>query len=215
MTTHATTPWPDEETKLAAWSKAVAEVRGGDEYVELLRLQRLVQDRVAGATYPGEALHAVTEKLRELADYLEPLQAPEPERWDGWRSDIPGRALPIMPPYVIDEVAEDVQSLRGHVSFTRFFLGGNAAVHGGVHTLVFDDVMGHLTGRQRDGISRTAYLKVNFRKITPIDTELTFDITLDKVDGRKRWLTGRLYNPAGEIVSDADALFLRLLPGQQ
>ena len=215
MTTHSTSPWPDEETKLESWSKAVSEVRGGDEYAELIRLQRLVQDRVAGATYPGEALHAGTERLCELADYLEPLQASEPERWDGWRADIPGRALPIMPPYYIDEIAEDVQSLRGRVRFPRFYLGGNAAVHGGAHTLVFDDVMGHLTGRQRDGISRTAYLKVNFRKITPIDTDLTFDITLDKVDGRKRWLSGRLYNPAGEVVSDADALFLRLLPGQQ
>jgi hypothetical protein len=120
-----------------------------------------------------------------------------------------------MPPYVIDEVAEDVQSLRGHVTFPRFYLGGNAAVHGGAHTLLFDDVMGHVTGRQRDGISRTAFLKVNFRLITPIDVELTFDITLDKTEGRKRWLTGRLYNPAGEVVSDAEALFLRLLPGQQ
>jgi hypothetical protein len=215
VTTHATTPWPDEDAKLDAWRSAVAEVRGGDEYVELIRLQRLVQDRVAGATYPGDALHEVTEKLRELSEYLLPLQATEPERWDGWRADIPGRALPIMPPYYIDEVAADVQSLRGHVTFTRFYLGGNAAVHGGAHTLLFDDMMGHITGRQKDGISRTAYLKVNFRKITPIDVELTFDVTLDKVDGRKRWLTGRLYNPAGEVVSDAEALFLRLLPGQQ
>jgi hypothetical protein len=215
VTTHATTPWPDEHEKLNAWRNAVAEVRGGDEYIELIRLQRLVQDRVAGATYPGEALHTVTERLRELAEYLEPLQADEAGRWDGWRSDIPGRALPVMPPYYIDEVAEDVQSLRGRVTFTRFFLGGNAAVHGGTHTLLFDDVMGHLTGRQKDGISRTAYLKVNFRRITPIDVELSFDVTLDKLDGRKRWLTARMYNPAGELVSDADALFLRLLPGQQ
>ncbi|MCW2495474.1 PaaI family thioesterase [Jatrophihabitans sp.] len=215
MTTHSTSPWADEETKLADWTQAVSEVRGGDEYIELIRLQRLVQDRVAGATYPGEALHTVTEKLRELADYLEPLQATEPERWDGWRTDIPGRALPIMPPYVIDEVAEDGKSLRGRVTFTRFYLGGNAAVHGGTHTLLFDDVMGHVTGRQRDGISRTAFLKVNFRRITPMDVELTFDATLDGVDGRKKWLTGRLYNPAGEVCSDAEALFLRLLPGQQ
>jgi hypothetical protein len=215
VTTHSTTPWPDEETKLAAWSNAVAEVRGGDEYIELIRLQRLVQDRVAGATYPGEALHAVTTRLRELADYLEPLQATEPERWDGWRADIPGRALPIMPPYVIDELAPDVSSLRAHVTFSRFFLGGNGAAHGGAHTLLFDDLMGHITGRQKDGISRTAYLKVNFRKITPLNVELRVDVTLDAVDGRKRWLTGRLYNPAGEIVSDAEALFLRLLPGQQ
>jgi hypothetical protein len=215
VTSHATTPWPDEDAKLAAWHTAISEVRGGDEYIELIRLQRLVQDRVSGATYPDEALHTVTEKLRELSEYLAPLQAPEPERWDGWRSDIPGRALPIMPPYFIDELAPDAKSLRGHVTFTRFYLGGNAAVHGGTHTLLFDDLMGHITGRQKDGISRTAYLKVNFRKITPIDVELTFDVTLDAVDDRKRWLTGRLYGPSGELVSDAEALFLRLLPGQQ
>ena len=35
------------------------------------------------------------------------------------------------------------------------------------------------------------------------------------MEGRKRFVSARLYNPAGEVVADCEGLFLRLLPGQQ
>ena len=46
-------------------------------------------------------------------------------------------------------------------------------------------------------------------------SKLSFDVRLDGVDGRKRFVSARLYNPAGEVVADCEGLFLRLLPGQQ
>jgi len=52
-------------------------------------------------------------------------------------------------------------------------VGGNYAVHGGVLPLLFDSVFGmviHAAGRP---ISRTAFLHVDYRKVTPIDTPLT------------------------------------------
>jgi len=210
--THPATPWPDEESRLASWRKAVTEQRGGEAYGDLLAAHRLLQDRVAGCALPHDLVETVTAKITELNELLAPHQVPEPERWDGWRPDLPGRALPLLPPYLIDEVGDT--TLRGRVTFTRFYLGGGAAAHGGSHGLLFDDVMGNVVGRQ-DGVSRTAFLKVNYRRITPLDVELTWDVSLEDSEGRKRWVTARLYNPAGEVVSDAEALFLRLLPGQQ
>lgn len=211
MNAHPETPW-GEDNRRELFEAAVRERRGGDAYGALVAAQRLLQDRVAGAVLPPEEVASVTKELTELAERLAAFQASEAERWDGWRPDLPGRALMLLPPYVIDSVAPD--ALAGHVTFTRFYLGGGHAAHGGSHTLLFDDVMGHLAGRQ-GGVSRTAYLTVNYRKITPIDVQLSFDVTLDRLEGRKRFLSARLRNPAGDVVADADGLFLLLLPGQQ
>jgi acyl-coenzyme A thioesterase PaaI-like protein len=212
VTTHSTTPWPDEGTWEAARAAALAEQRGGASYGDLVAAQRLLQDRVAGAVLPHSLVTTVAEKITELNDLLAGHQAAEPERWDGWRADIPGRAMLLLPPYVVDDRGEG--HVHGHVTFTRFFLGGGGAAHGGSHALLFDDIMGHLAG-QAGGVARTAYLTINYRRITPLDVELGFDCRLDRIDGRKRFVSARLYNPAGEVVADCEALFLRLLPGQQ
>lgn len=211
MTIHSTTPRPDEDTREQAWAAAVAEQRGGVSYGDLLAAQRLLQDRIAGAVLPHELIGAVTDQINGLNDLLGEHQATESERWDGWRPDIPGRAMPMMPAYVIDE--RDHGRVRGHVTFTRFYLGGNGAAHGGSHTLLFDDVMGHLA-RDAGGVARTACLTINYSRITPIEVELTFDSSLDGVEGRKRFVSARLYNPADEVVADCHGLFVRLLPGQ-
>jgi len=212
MTAHATSPFPDELAREEAWKAAVAEQRGGAAYGQLIAAQRRLQDSVAGAVLPHELVTDITDRLNAISDLLAEHQAAEPDRWDGWRPDIPGRAMPLLPPYVIDERGEGL--LRGRVTFTRFYLGGNAAAHGGSHTLLFDDVMGHIAGLA-GGICRTAYLTINYRRITPIGEELGFECRLDGTDGRKRFVSARLFNPAGEVVADCEGLFLRLLPGQQ
>lgn len=212
MTAHPTSPFPDEQAREQAWNAAVAEQRGGTRYGAMIAAQRRLQDHVAGAVLPPELVDEVTTRLAELTALLEPHQAEEAERWDGWRPDIPGRAMPLLPPYVIDERGEG--QLRGRVTFPRFYLGGNGAAHGGSLPLVFDDLMGHIAA-MAGGLCRTAYLTVNYRRITPLDVELSFDCRLDAIENRKRFVSARLYNPAGEVVADCEALFLRLLPGQQ
>ena len=76
-----------------------------------------------------------------------------------------------MPPYRVAKFEPDGVELS--VQFSRFSVGGNYAVHGGVLPLLFDSVFGmviHAAGRP---ISRTAFLHVDYRKVTPIDTPLT------------------------------------------
>jgi len=136
----------------------------------------------------------------------------EPDRIDGWRPDLPGRGHPLLPPYLIDEETPD--ALAGRVTFTRFYLGGNGAAHGGSHPLLFDDVLGRVMNHNQPGVSRTASLTVNYRRITPLDVELRWEASRDRVEGRKRWGTARLFGPDGSLVSDAEGFFLQLLPGQ-
>ena len=53
----------------------------------------------------------------------------------------------------------------------------------------------------------------NYRKIVPIEKELQVDARIDRIEGRKIFVAGRLLD--GEaVLSDAEALFVKLNPGQ-
>ena len=93
--------------------------------------------------------------------------------------------------------------------------GGNGAAHGGTLPLLFDDLFGmviHANGRP---IARTGYLHVNYRKITPIETELVVDGWVDRVEGRKAFCKAELRDLDGNLLADSEALMIQLLPGQQ
>jgi hypothetical protein len=206
-------PWPDVDVPADPdWAMPSPGPRGGAEFAALHAAQRLLQDRLAGAALPAQLAKELTEQLLDISAQLAAHQMPEPDRIDGWRPDLPGRGHPLLPPYFIDDETES--TLTGHVTFTRFYLGGNGAAHGGSHPLLFDDVLGRVMNHSQPGVSRTAFLKVNYRRVTPLDVELTFEASRDRVEGRKRWGSARLFGPSGELLSDAESLFLALLPGQ-
>jgi acyl-coenzyme A thioesterase PaaI-like protein len=104
--------------------------------------------------------------------------------------------------------------IHGWARFARFHLGRNGAVHGGALGMLFDTVLGLtaavLTGGPRQ---RTAYLKIDYRHIVPIETELQIDAGIHRVDGRKIFVSGRL-SDGDSLLTEAEALFVRLKPGQ-
>jgi acyl-CoA thioesterase FadM len=69
---------------------------------------------------------------------------------------------------------------------------------------------GVITGGPRQ---RTAYLHVNYRQIVPINQELQVDARVDRLDGRKIFVSGRL-SDGDTVLTDAEALFVLLKPGQ-
>ena len=100
------------------------------------------------------------------------------------------------------------------VQFSRFHVGGNYAVHGGVLPLMFDSMFGmviHASGRP---ISRTGFLHVDYRKVTPIDTPLAMRGWVDKTEGRKAFVNAELRDPDGNLLAEANGLMIMLLPGQ-
>ena len=100
------------------------------------------------------------------------------------------------------------------VAFSRFSVGGNYAVHGGVLPLLFDSVFGmviHAAGRP---ISRTAFLHVDYRRVTPINTTLTARGWVRETDGRKAFVNAELLDPEGNVLAEANGLMIRLLAGQ-
>jgi acyl-coenzyme A thioesterase PaaI-like protein len=184
---------------------------GGPEFGHLVSALRRLQDVAVQINGPGDALGRAAEEIDQLAASLEKWQVDEWERCAGRRPDLPGRGHPLLLPHTIDERTDT--SVRGRVVFTPYYLGGNNAAHGGTLPLLFDEVLGMLvnaTGPPPP--SRTAYLTVHYRAVTPIDVELRLEATVDRQEGRKTWASGRLYD--GErLVSEADGLFVKLRSG--
>lgn len=203
-------PWLENDHR--AVGATGTEPRGGNEYRDLHAAQRLMLARLSGSALPAGVASEVTAHLEAVTALVSGHQVRERDRMAGWRPDLPGRGNALFPPYDIDK--EEIGRLSGRVTFTRFFLGGNATAHGGALPLMFDDVLGRVMNIGVMGIARTAYLKVNYRLTTPIDVELTFEVSRDFIDGRKRWGSGRLFGRDGELLADAECLFLALLPGQ-
>jgi acyl-coenzyme A thioesterase PaaI-like protein len=188
-----------------------ADHAGGAAFAELLANLQEVQDLVRSTNPPHAVLAQAASRLHETAALLRPHVADETEAIAGKRPDLPGRGNPLLLPLVIEEATRD--SVRGRVRFTPYYRGGFDAAHGGTITLLFDEVLGRLAN-MRDEVARTAYLHVNYRKISPIGSELRVEAAVDREEGRKRFLSGRLFDADGTLLADAEGLFVTLLPGQ-
>jgi acyl-coenzyme A thioesterase PaaI-like protein len=172
---------------------------------------RKLQDQLTGANPPelvaGRIADAISALTRELAGYA----VDERHQVAGRLVDIPGRGQCMIPPVEITEYSDT--HARGHVNFGRFYLGGNGAVHGGAIPLVFDELMGRLANTGGRPPSRTAYLHVNYRNITPIETRLAIEARFESEEGRKRILSGTIRD-GDTLCADAEGLFVALRPGQ-
>lgn len=180
-------------------------------FTEMIDSLRVLQDQITAAAPPAELVHDVTKVLTELSARLEPYEVGEREQLTGHQADVPGRAQTMSPVLHIDEY--DEQHVRGRVTFGRFYLGGNGAVHGGAIPLLFDEILGRLANTGQREPSRTAYLHVDYRSITPVQKEL--QITGDFVSevGRKRLLRGTVRD-GDTLCAEAEGLFVQLRPDQ-
>ena len=194
------------------WRNRVAVAdRGGAGYAELITSTRAYLDALAAANIDSDGAARLAEQLQHITSELQRWAADEDAAPIGTRLDLPGRGHPLLLPFVADEWTES--AVRGRVVFGRFHLGGNGAAHGGTLPLLFDEVLGRLNSGGGRTVGRTAYLHVNYRHITPIGRELHLEATLDRTEGRKRFITGRLRD-GDTVVADAEGLFVELLPGQ-
>ncbi|WP_019546631.1 PaaI family thioesterase [Streptomyces sulphureus] len=182
----------------------------GEAFGELVDSVRRVQAAVSASAPPLRVAQALSGRLRDAAELLEEHEVTERERLVGGAA-LSGPGHPILVPYELDELTE--RELRGTVRFSRVHLGGNGAVHGGMLPLLFDDLLGTFVSMRGLPLSRTAFLTVNYRRITPVGRLLRLEATIDAVEGRKTSVTGRLLD-GDALLADAEALFVQLRPGQ-
>jgi acyl-coenzyme A thioesterase PaaI-like protein len=126
--------------------------------------------------------------------------------------ELPGLGHPLLPPWMVTESGPDGVTMAGH--FTRSHVGGNSAVHGGMIPLFYDWLFGMIVSTAGVPPTRTAYLHVDYRSITPIDEPLTAQGRIADVDGRKFFVAASMTAADGTLLNDANGLMVRLLPHQ-
>jgi acyl-coenzyme A thioesterase PaaI-like protein len=168
---------------------------------ELLDATRHLADCVWRSHAPPAVRGAVAAEIARLTERLGPFEEEAPVRTE-IGGVLPGRGHPLLPPVVR---RADPGRMLGTVTYTRVHAGAGAAVHGGQVMLLFDEVLGGVAGTAAP--SRTASLTVDYRSLTPIDTELTVEGWVERVDGRKIYVSGRLLD--GErVCAEAHGLFV-------
>ena len=186
--------------------------KGGPDYGRFIDAVRALQDHARAVDAPDGVITEAADLLDKVSALLTPFDADEWHSPSGRRMDLPVRGNILTIPMSAHKTEDG--RMQGWARFGRFHLGRNGAAHGGSLGMLFDTVLGLtgavLTGSRRQ---RTAYLKINYRNIVPIDKELQFDAGIDQVDGRKIFVSGRLTD-GDTLLSEADALFVKLKPGQ-
>jgi acyl-coenzyme A thioesterase PaaI-like protein len=187
--------------------------KGGPDYGRFIDAVRKLQDHARAVDAPDAVITEAADQLEKLSTLLAPYDADEWASPSGRRMDLLGRGNILTIPMKVRKT--DNGRIEGWARFARFHLGRNGAVHGGALGMLFDSVLGLtssvITGGPRQ---RTAYLKINYRHIVPIEKKLQIEAGVDRVDGRKIFVSGRL-SDGDTLLTEADALFVRLNPGQQ
>jgi acyl-coenzyme A thioesterase PaaI-like protein len=186
--------------------------RGGPDYGRFVEAVRALQDHARSADAPDDVIARAADVLDDLNGLLAPYDADEWHSPSGRRMDLPNRGNIMQVPVNL-AVTEDGR-IGGTARFRRFHLGRNGAVHGGALALLFDSLLGFTAFTlSKSPYQRTAYLHVNYRQIAPVDKEFQVDAAIDRIEGRKIFVSGRLLDGV-TVLCEAEALFVRLKPGQ-
>ncbi|MEB2283610.1 MAG: PaaI family thioesterase [Myxococcales bacterium] len=204
------------ERVFSFWSAAGSAVTGAwAERRRLAAAMRQVIDRLTTSDAPEEELRAAADALDRYAARLashprrtlplgfgESANAGDVAAFFDY-SPLIGLSNPLAPPIVLEV---EGQVVHGRVRFGAAYEGPPGHVHGGFVAAAFDEVLGFVqstTGQP----GMTATLTIRYRKPTPLDTDLRFEATVRRVEGRKIFAEGRLYD--GDILTaDAEGLFI-------
>ncbi|MCH9729420.1 MAG: PaaI family thioesterase [Actinomycetia bacterium] len=184
----------------------------GPGFGRFLTAMRRAQDLAVSADPDPDTWERAAHLAEQLVELLGPFDAAEGAGPANRVPTLPGTGSLLMPPYKVVRFEPDGVELD--VTFSRFSVGGNYAVHGGVLPLLFDALFGmmiHAAGRP---ISRTAFLHVDYRNVTPINTALTARGWVRETQGRKAFVNAELRDPEDKLLAEANGLMILLLPGQ-
>jgi acyl-coenzyme A thioesterase PaaI-like protein len=201
-----------EEHRGGDFSPTEPTAHGGPDYGRFVEAVRTLQDHARAADAPDGVVTQAADLIEAASKLLAPYDTDEWSSPAGRRMDLPNRGSVLSIPG--DYHKTDGERVAGTVYFRRFHLGRNGAVHGGCIAQLFDSLLGYTTFRLTQSLyQRTAFLHVDYRKIVPIEKELQVDAGVDRVDGRKMFISGRVLD-GDTVLAEANALFVKLNPGQ-
>ncbi|MDT5095794.1 MAG: hypothetical protein QOH60_5157 [Mycobacterium sp.] len=186
--------------------------KGGPDYGEFVEAVRSLQDHARAVDAPDEVITKAAGLLEGVTALLSPYWADEWCSPSGRRMDLPNRGNILQIPVLFRKT--DDGRIGGTARFRRFHLGRNGAAHGGAIAMLFDSLLGYTAAKLTGSpYQRTAFLHVNYRHIAPVEKELTVDAGIARIDGRKIFVEGSITD-GDVLLADAEALFVRLRPGQ-
>lgn len=181
-------------------------------FVRFVATMRRLQELAVSANASEDDWDNAADRAEELVELLAPFEAPEGVPPAGRSHKLPGMGGLLMPPWMLTRYRPDGVEMRGQ--FSRYYVGGNSAVHGGVLPLLFDWLFGMVVHASNRPISRTAFLNVDYRKVTPINQPLVVRGRVDSTEGRKAFVSGELTDADDALLAEGRGLMVRLLPGQ-
>ncbi|MCV7088806.1 PaaI family thioesterase [Mycobacterium interjectum] len=184
----------------------------GPGFGRFVAAMRALQDLAVSANPAEDVWEDAADRAAALVEVLRPFQAEEGQAPAGRTPDLPGMGSLLLPPWTLTRYAPDGVEMTGY--FSRFHVGGNHAVHGGVLPLLFDHMFGMVSHAAGRPISRTAFLHVDYRKVTPIDAPLAVRGRVTTAEGRKAFVAAELVDGDDTVLAEANGLMVRLLPGQ-
>lgn len=120
-----------------------------------------------------------------------------------WGNAVVGLRNPIAPP-LRPRVEDDRVVCDFHLG--PLYEGPPGLVHGGIISLVLDQLLGHAAGR--GGTPRmTGTLTVRYRRGTPLG-DLRAEAWVDRVDGAKAWAKAHMIGPDG-LTAEGEGVFIR------
>jgi acyl-coenzyme A thioesterase PaaI-like protein len=165
-------------------------------------LVREIIARLISPDLPSPAVAELHERLTAAhtsafgsrADRPTPLPGPEVHPWIG-------HSNAVAPPMRFHLEGD---TLVGVVECSEVY-GGAGRVHGGVIAGLFDAVIA--TRGAIEGAPMTVNLAVNYRRPTPLNQVLRLEAAVDRVEGRKYYVTARLL-ARGVVSAEATGLLL-------
>ena len=106
-------------------------------------------------------------------------------------------------------VNREAEELVAVIRFGKAVNGYPGIVHGGILSLMIDDAYGMLFLHCKRPMSATANLNINFRSKVVSGSTVVLHCRIDKVDGRKLFLSGSVHDArSGKLCVDSTSLFV-------
>jgi acyl-coenzyme A thioesterase PaaI-like protein len=118
---------------------------------------------------------------------------------------VSGDTNPAAPPLLLERTPE---GLRGEVTLNTVYQGPPGLVHGGWIAALLDQAVGSASAVETTP-GLTAKLEVNYRRPTPLFTPLEVTAEVERVEGRKVFVSGRI-RAHGEVTAEATALMVQV-----
>lgn len=181
-------------------------------------VRRLVEATVDTGHGPA-TLRDLSAEVHALAEKLESERDDDPWRARSYGPGFTeaGRLMAINPaigvcnptaPVVRLDITSGDPHVTGTVRFGLAHVGPPYRAHGGVIASVFDQVLG-IAAMASGSPGMTASMTVTYRRATPIEEDVRFEVDFEGSTGRRSRATGRFLDAQGSVTAEAEATFIQ------